>query len=100
MEFFLKAHKARIRGICVPYTRGVYEVEGGPTKYVVSFSNVVQEVRCPVPECTAVAHIAGSLHKHFMFCHFRYKVAVVQKGKEPLLHCDMCVMHMSAGRII
>ena len=75
---YLKAHMARSHGICVPQTRGVDEVGGGPTTYVVYLPKVLQEVRCPVPGCPEVAHSAGRLHKHFMFCHFRSMVAVVQ----------------------
>ena len=47
-----------------------------------------------------MAHSTGRLRKHFMFCHFRSKVAVVQKGKDPLPRCDLCGMHMPAGHII
>ena len=43
-----KDHMSMIHGICVPRMRGVSEVEGGPTTYVVSFPNVLQEVRCAV----------------------------------------------------
>ena len=58
---YLKAHMARSHCICVPQTRGVDEVGRGPTKYVVSFPKVLQEVRCPVPGFPAVAHSAGIL---------------------------------------
>ena len=75
---YLKENMSRSHGICVPQTRGVDEVGGGTTTYVVSFPKVLQEVRYPVPGCPAVAHSAGRLRKHFMFCHFRSMVAVVQ----------------------
>ena len=61
VAFYLKAHIARCHGICVPQTRGVDEVGGGPTTYVVSFPKVLQEVRCPVPGCPEVAHSSGRL---------------------------------------
>ena len=32
---YLKAHMVRSHGICIPQTRGVDEVGGGPTAYVV-----------------------------------------------------------------
>ena len=79
---------------------GVGEVGGGTTTYVVSFPKVLQEVICPVPGFPVVAHSAGRLREHFMFCHFISKVAVVQEGKEPLPFCDMCRMHMPEGRLI
>ena len=94
---YLKYHMARSCGICVPQTRGVDEVVGGPTTYVVSLPKVIQEVRCPVPGCLAVAHSAGRLSEHFMFCPFRSNVLVVQEGKEPLPRCDLCIMHMPEG---
>ena len=75
---YIKAHMARSHGICVPQMRVVDVVWGGPTTYVVSFPNLLQELRCPVPGFPVVAHSAGRLRKHFMFCHFRSKVAVVQ----------------------
>ena len=59
------------------------EVGGGTTTYVVFFPKVLQEVICPVPGCPEVAHSAGILCEHFMFRHFRYKLAVVQEWKEP-----------------
>ena len=61
---------------------------------------VLQEIRCPVPGCPAVAHSAGRLSECFMYRYFRYKVAVVQEGKEPLPCCDWCIMHIPAGRLI
>ena len=67
---------------------------------MVSFPKVLQEVICTVPGCPAVAHIAGRLHKHFMFHHFRSKVLVFQEGKDPLPCCDLCRIHMSVVRLI
>ena len=56
---------------------------------VVYLPKVVQEVRCPVPGCTAVEHIAGRLRENFIFRHLRSKVAVLQERKETLPRCDM-----------
>ena len=80
--------------------RGVDEVGGSPTTYVVSFSKAIQEVRCLVPGCLAVAHSAGRLRKHFMFRYFRSKVEVVQEGKELLPRCDLCGTHMASVWLI
>ena len=67
-----------------PIQGGGNKVGGGPTIYVVSFPMVLQEVKCPVSGCTSVAHIGVRLREHFMYRHFRSKVAVVQEGAEPL----------------
>ena len=75
---YLKARMESSHGICVPQTRGVDEVWRGPTMYVVSLPKVLQEAISPVPGCPAVAYSVGRLFEHFMFCHFRSKVAVVQ----------------------
>ena len=64
---YLKTHMARSHGICIHQTRGVDGVGGGPTTYVVPSPKVLQEVRCPVPGCPAVAHSAGRLREHFMY---------------------------------
>ena len=83
-ESYLKAHMARSHGICVTQIRGVNEVGGGTTKNVVYFPKAIKELRCTVPGCTSVAHSAGRLCEHFMFRHFRSKVALDQEGKKPL----------------
>ena len=97
---YLKAHMARSRGISVPQTRGVDEVGGGPTTYVVSFPKVLQEVICPVPGFPAVAHITCILCQNFIFCHFISKVAVFQEEKELLPRSNMCRMHIPEGVLI
>ena len=86
---YFKSHMARNHGICIPQTRGADEIGGGLTTYVVSLPKVLQEVRCPVTGCPAVAHSAVRLRKHFMYSHFLSKMAVVQEGKEPLPRCDL-----------
>ena len=96
---YLKAHTAMIHGIYVPHKRGVNEVGVGTTTYIVSFPKVLKKVRFPVPGFPYMAHRAVRLREHFMFCHFRSKVAVVQEGKKPLPHCDLFCMHMPAGRL-
>ena len=83
-ESYLKDHMAGSHGIYVPQTMGVDEVGGGLTTYVMNLPKVLQEVRCLVPGCPVVAHIAGRLCEHFMCCHFRSKLVVFQEGTEPL----------------
>ena len=97
---YLKTHMARIHGICVPQTRGFDDVGGDPTTYVVSFPRVLQEVKCLVLGCPAVAHSAVRLHEHFMYRHFRSKVVVVQERAEIMPQCDFCGIHILEGRII
>ena len=80
--------------------RGVDEVGVGPATYVVSFPGVLQEVKYLVPGCPAVAHSAGRPREHFMYCHFRSKVEVVQEGNKSLPCCDLYGMHMPAERLI
>ena len=67
---------------------------------MVSFPRVLQEVKCPVLGCPAVAHSAGRLRENFMYFHFRYNFEVFQEGTEPLPCCDLCGIHMPARRII
>ena len=43
-ESYLKIHMAIIHGICVSQTRGVDEVGGGLSTYVLSLTRVLQEV--------------------------------------------------------
>ena len=67
---------------------------------MVSFPRVLKTVRCPVPSCPEVVHSAGRMRENFMYRHFLSQIAVVQEGMEPLPRCDLCGMHMSAGRIL
>ena len=97
---YLKAHTASSHGIYVSQTRGVHEVGGGLTTYVVSFPRVLQEVIYPVPGFPAVAHSAGRLRENFMYFHFRYNFEVFQEGTEPLPCCDLCGIHIPSGRLI
>ena len=86
---YLKSYMARNHGIRIPQTRWVDVIWGGLTTYVVSLPKVIQEVRCQVPGCPAVAHRAVRLHEHFMYRHFISKMAVIQEGKEPLPCCEL-----------
>ena len=60
----------------------------------------LQLMRCPVPGCLTVSNSAGRLREHFMYLHFWSQVEVVQEGEEPLPCCNLCGMHMPAGRLI
>ena len=37
--------------------------------------------------------------EHFMFRHWKLKVAILQEGTEPFPQCDQCGMHMPEARI-
>ena len=86
---YFKSHMARNHGISIPQTRWVDVIWGGLTTYVVSLPKVIQEVRCQVPGCPAVAHRAVRLQELFMYRHFISKMAVIQEGKELLPCCDL-----------
>ena len=47
-----------------------------------------------------VAYSAGRLREHFLFRPFVSKVVVFLEGKEPLHRCDLCRVHLPAGRLI
>ena len=80
----IKQHMAIQHSSCVPQTRGVDEKGEVPTTYVVSLPRVLQLVRCPVPGCPVVEHSERRLRESFMFQHIQSRIALVQKGKEPL----------------
>ena len=89
----------RQHGRSPPQIREV-QIGGGAITFVVSFPRLLKTVRCPVPGCPAVAHSAGRMREHFMYRYFFARIAVVQEGREPMIHCDLFVMHMPAGRIL
>ena len=45
-------------------------------------------------------HSAGRLRKNLIHPQFRSKVVLVQEGTELLPYCDLCRMHILAGRLI
>ena len=100
VDSYLNINRMLIHVICVPQTRVFDEVGGGSTTYVVSFPRVLQEVKFPVTGCPEVVYIVGRLCEHFIYRHFKSKVALVQEGTEPLPHCYWCGMHMSEVRLI
>ena len=52
--------------------------------YMVSFPRVLKLAACPVDGCMARTHNPGRLREHFMYCHWKVKVAILQGGLEPL----------------
>ena len=42
---------------------------------------------------------SGSLRYHFLYRHWKSKVAVLHEGPEPLPRCDQCGMHMPVTRL-
>ena len=67
---YLKTNMVQIQGIYFPEKRGVDEVGGGPTTYVVSLARVLHNVKYLVPGCLSVAYSAVRLREHFMYHHF------------------------------
>ena len=63
---YLKTYTEITHDICVPQTRGVEEVRGGTTTYMVSLYRMLQEVKCPMLGCPEVAHSAGRIREHIM----------------------------------
>ena len=73
---------------------------GGAFTYVVSFPPVLKTARLLVTGCPEVAHSAVRLRGHLMYRQFFLRITVVQERKETLPRCDLCVMHIPAGRLI
>ena len=67
---------------------------------MVDFPWVPKTVICPVSGCTEVAHSAVWMREHFMYRHSFARIAVVQEGREPLPHCDLCGMFMLERRLL
>ena len=61
---------------------------------------IMKLVECPVACCPENAHITDSMREHFIYIHSRSKVAVLQEEGDLLPQCNMCVIHMPAGRLI
>ena len=99
-QYYLNQHMLSQNGICVPHTRVVSEKGEGRTTYVVSLPRVLQLIICPVPGCPTICYSAGRLREHFMFRNFRSRIAVVQYGRYLLTRCNMCGIHMPAGRLV
>ena len=79
--------------------RGVDVGGGGLEVYKVSFPWILKSVDCQVEGCPAKAKTPERLREHFMFRHWKSKVAILQEGPEPLPRCDQCRMRMQAARL-
>ena len=76
------------------------DVWGGELEvYKLSFPWNLKSVDCPVEGCPAKGKTPGSVREHFMFCHWKSKLSILQEGPEPLPRCDQCGMHMQATRL-
>ena len=89
----------RAHGRVLPQVRGVDVGGGGLEGYKVSLSWILNLVDCLVEGCTAKAKPPGTLRGHFMFCHYKSKVAIFQEGPEALPRCYQCGMHIQAARL-
>ena len=56
------------------------------------FPLILNLVDCPVNGCPAKAKVPGRLREHFIFCHWKSKMTILQEGPKPLQQCDQCVM--------
>ena len=90
----------RSHGVILPQTRGVNVGGGGFTTYVVSLPRILKSMECSVPGCPVISYSADRMQENFMYRYACPKVAVLQEGRETLPRCDMCGMHMPAGRML
>ena len=67
---------------------------------MVSIPWVMKTVRFPVTGCLEVAHSTGRMRINFHVQTLFSRIEVVQEGKDPLPCCDLCIIHMPAGRLI
>ena len=95
----LRHHTERAHVRVLPQVRGVDFGGGGLEVYKVSFYRILKSVDCPVEGCPAKAKTPGRLREHFMFRHWKSKVAIFQEGPEPLPRYYQCKIHMQAARL-
>ena len=77
-ESSLCHHMEISHGIVLPHTRRE-DVGGGSSEtYVVSLLRILKSVECPVEGCSSRANNPGRLREHFMYCHWKAKVAIVK----------------------
>ena len=87
-ESSLRHHMKRSHNIVLPNNRGV-DVRGeGLETYVVSFLRILKLVECPVEVCTARKDTPERLREHFMYRHWKAKLAILQEGP----HCHRGVI--------
>ena len=96
----LRQHTERSHCIVLPQIRGAYVGGVGLETYKVSFPRILKLVECPVVGCLERAKPPGRLREHFMYLHWKSKVAIIKDRTEPLPRCDQCGMHMPAAKIL
>ena len=75
------------------------DVRGGLLEvYRVSIPWILKLVDCPAEGCLAKAKPPVRLREHFIFPHWKSKVAILQEGPEPLPWCVQCGMNMQVAR--
>ena len=72
---------------------------GGPEIYKVSLPQILKSVECRLEGCLARAKKTGRLREHFMYRHWKLRVAIMQEGTETFPRCDQCGMLMPAARL-
>ena len=95
----LQHHMERVHGRLFPLVRGVEVGGGGLEVYKVSFPRILKLVDFPVEGCPSKGKTPGRIREHFMLCHWKLKVAILQEGPELLPRCDQCGMYMQAARL-
>ena len=95
----LQHHIERACGRALPQVRGVDVRVGGLEVYKVSFPRILNLMDYSVKGCPAKEKAPGRLREHFMFRHWKSKVAILQEGPELLPRCDQCRVYMQAARL-
>ena len=99
-ESSLRHKMKRTHRIFLPHTQGVDVSRGGLDIYVVYFPLLLKLVACLLDGYLAQANNSGRLREHFMYWHWKSKVAIIQEGPEPLPQCDHCGMYTLAARLV
>ena len=97
--YSLRHHMERFHSIVLPHTREVDFGGVGSDTYVVSFPHTLKSVDFLLEGCPSRANTSEILREHFMYRHWKVKVAVVQEVPAPLPWCDQCEMHIPASRL-
>ena len=80
-------HMEKSHGIVLPQSRGVDVGGRGMETYMVYFPWILKLLECPVDGCPERPNSPGGLMEHFMYQHWKSKVAILQEGMEPLPRC-------------
>ena len=79
----LQHHMYRSHGRSLPQVRGVDVGGVGLEVYKVSFPWILKLVDCPVEVFPSKEKTTGRLREHFIFCHWKLKLAILQERPEP-----------------